>query len=159
MPTDPCRQRLGWFDILVLACRLAVGATLIWASLDKIVHPAAFAEAIHHYRLTPIVLLHPFALLLPMVELVAGAALIAGVARRGAALIAAFLMVVFVAAIASALARDLDISCGCFNTEGGHKVGLDLLWRDVLLLLAAVVPLLARRDPLSLAALKPRHRD
>ncbi len=94
-----------------------------------------------------------------MVELLAGAALVLGVARRGAALIAAFLMVVFIAAIASALVRGLDISCGCFDTAGGHKVGLDLLWRDVLLLLAAAVPLLAARDPLSLAALGRRHRD
>jgi len=156
MPPSP--RRLGWFDLLVFACRLAVGVTLVWASLDKLAHPAAFAESIHHYRLTPIALLHPFALLLPMVELVAGAALILGVVRRGAALIAAFLLVVFIAAIASALARGLDISCGCFNTASGDKVGLDLLWRDVLLLVAATVPLLAARDPLSLAALGRRHR-
>ncbi len=153
------RQGFARFDLLVLACRLAVGVTLLWASLDKVAHPAAFAESIHHYRLTPMALLHPFALLLPMVELVVGAALILGVARRGAALIAAFLMAVFIAAIASALVRGLDISCGCFDTAGGHKVGLDLLWRDVLLLAAAVVPLLAARDPLSLAALSRRHRD
>jgi uncharacterized membrane protein YphA (DoxX/SURF4 family) len=155
----PLSRRLGWFDFLVLACRLAVGVTLVWASLDKLAHPAAFAASIHHYRLMPIGLLHPFALLLPMVELLTGAALVLGVARRGAALIAALLMVVFITAIASALVRGLDISCGCFNTEGGHKVGLDLLWRDALLLAAAAVALLAARDPLSLAILGHRHRD
>lgn len=151
--------RPGRLDLVVLACRLLVGVTLVWASLDKLAHPAAFAESIHHYRLTPIALLHPFALLLPMVEVVTGLALILGVARRGAALVAAFLMAVFIAAIASALARGLDISCGCFNTEGGPKVGLDLLWRDVALLAAAMVPLLAMRDRVSLSALIRRHRD
>jgi uncharacterized membrane protein YphA (DoxX/SURF4 family) len=159
MPPSPLRQSRGWFDLLVLVCRLVVGATLIWASLDKIAHPAAFAVSIHHYRLAPIALLHPFAMLLPVVEFVTGIALVLGVARRGAALIAAFLMVVFIVAIASALARNLDISCGCFNTTGGHKVGLDLLWRDLLLLAAAAVPLLAARDPFSLAALGRRRRD
>jgi putative oxidoreductase len=159
MPLDRQRQRPGWLDVLVLLCRLVVGGTLVWASLDKLAHPGAFAESVHHYRLTPIALLHPFALVLPMVELVAGMLLILGLARRGAALIAGFLMIVFIAAIASALARDLDISCGCFNTAGGHKVGLDLLGRDVLLLAAAAVPLLARRDRYSLAALGRRHRD
>jgi hypothetical protein len=49
------------------------------------------------------------------------------------------------AAIATALVRGLDISCGCFNTDGGHGVGLDLLWRDLLLLLACLPPLLASR--------------
>lgn len=147
-----------WLDLLVLTCRLVVGVTLVWASLDKLAHPGAFATAIHHYRLVPLSLLHPFALLLPMVELVAGGALVLGVARRGAALIAAFLMLVFIVAIACALARGLDISCGCFHTEGGHAVGLDLLWRDVLLCAAACVPLFAARDRFSLASLR-RRRD
>ena len=53
-------------------------------------------------------------------------------------------LVVFLAAIASALSRGLDISCGCFNTDGGHAVGVGLLWRDLLLLLACLPPLLAR---------------
>lgn len=159
MRPDPGIPRRGWLDTLVLVCRLAVGITLVWASLDKLAHPGAFAESIHHYRLTPIGLLHPFALVLPMVELVAGVALILGFARRGASLIAGFLMVVFIAAITSALVRGLDISCGCFHTEGGHKVGVDLLWRDLLLLAATVVSLVAPRDPFSLPALIRRRRD
>lgn len=130
---------------LSLACRLLVGGVFIWASLDKVAHPAEFAKAIHHYRLVPYTLLHPAALLLPAVELLAGIALVAGWQRRGAALLCALMLAVFVVAIASALARGLDISCGCFDTDGGHAVGLDLLWRDVLLLVACLPPLLARR--------------
>lgn len=130
---------------LSLACRLLVGGVFIWASLDKVAHPAEFATAIHHYRLVPYALLHPAALLLPAVELLAGVALVLGWQRRGAALLCALMLAVFVVAIASALVRGLDISCGCFDTDGGHAVGLDLLWRDVLLLLACLPPLLARR--------------
>ena len=68
--------------------------------------------------------------------------------RRGAALICGGLLLVFLAAIATALFRGLDISCGCFNTDGGHAVGLDLMWRDFLLLLACLPPLLAARGGL-----------
>ncbi len=130
---------------LALACRLAVGGVFIWASLDKLAHPAEFAKAIHHYRLVPYALLHQAALLLPPLELVAGAALVLGWQRRGAALLCAFMLAVFIVAIGSALARGLDISCGCFHTDGGHAVGMDLLWRDVVMLLACLPPLLARR--------------
>jgi len=112
-------------------CRLAVGGIFIYASLDKLTHPAAFAEIIHNYRLVPYPLLHPAALLLPMVELVLGTALVLGLGRRGAALLATALLLVFMGGIASALARNLDISCGCFNTDGGHAVGLLLLVRDL----------------------------
>ena len=137
----------GWF---VLLCRLAVGGIFIYASLDKLTHPAGFAQAIYHYRLLPLALLHPVALLLPMTELILGLGLVLGVARRGSALLAALLTVVFMAAIAIALGRGLDISCGCFHTEGGHAVGLSLLARDVVLLALCMPPWLARHQGPSL---------
>lgn len=138
---------------LVLLCRLAVGGVYIYASLDKLAHPQAFAAAIDNYHLVPYALLHPAALLLPMVEFVLGVALVVGVARRGASLIAAVLLVVFIVAIASALSRGLDISCGCFNTDAGHGVGVSLLFRDLGLLLLCLPPLFARQDKWSLAAI------
>lgn len=129
---------------LALVCRLLVGGVFIYASWDKLLQPDGFAQAIYHYRLVPLSLLHPLALLLPMTELVLGLGLILGVLRRGAALLAAFLTVVFLVAIGTALARGLDISCGCFHTDGGHGVGLDLFGRDLILLLLCLPPLLAR---------------
>ena len=131
--------------VIVLLCRLIVGGIFIYASLDKLAHPAGFAQAIYHYRLLPTVLLHPVALLLPVTELILGLGLVLGVARRGSALLAALLTTVFMAAIAIALLRGLDISCGCFHTEGGHEVGLSLLLRDVVLLALCLPPLFARR--------------
>jgi uncharacterized membrane protein YphA (DoxX/SURF4 family) len=133
-------------DLFVLLCRLAVGGIFIYASLDKLTHPQAFAENINNYHLMPFPLLHLSAHLLPVVELVVGSALVVGLRQRGAALLAGILTVVFMAAITSALVRNLDISCGCFNTDGGHSVGLDLLWRDAILLLLCLPPLLTR-DP------------
>lgn len=133
---------MRWLSLL---CRLVVGGVFVWASLDKLAHPEAFARAIHNYRLVPYALLHPLALLMPAAELVAGLALVVGWWRRGAALLCALMLAVFLAAISSALVRGLDISCGCFHTDGGHAVGVSLLWRDALLLLACLPPLLAAR--------------
>jgi len=127
--------------MLVLVCRLVVGVVFIFASLDKLQNPDAFALVIHHYRLVPYSLLHPFAMLLPMLELIVGLALVLGVRQRGAALLSILMNLMFIAALSSALYRGLDISCGCFHTDGGHGVGLTLLWRDALLLLACLPPL------------------
>jgi uncharacterized membrane protein YphA (DoxX/SURF4 family) len=138
---------------VALLCSLVVGGVFIYASLDKLAHPGAFAQAIHHYRLVPYPLLHPFALLLPMAEIVIGAALVLGPGRRGAALLSALLLVVFIAAIGAALARGLDISCGCFHTDGGHGVGVGLLLRDLGLLLLCLPPLLSRDNGPSLSAI------
>ncbi|MHB8077944.1 MAG: MauE/DoxX family redox-associated membrane protein [Candidatus Krumholzibacteriia bacterium] len=150
----------AWAAALGLACRLGAGATFLYASLDKIADPAGFARAVFHYRLLPLALLHPFALLLPWLEAVIGVALLAGLLRRGAALLAAGLTVVFLGAIAAALARGLDISCGCFHTAGGHAVGVGLLWRDLLLLAACLAPLgLGGRDRWTVDALRARRRS
>ena len=135
---------------MILFCRWTVGLIFIYASLDKLLHPGAFAQVIANYRLVPMPLLHAFAGLLPVMEAITGLALILGWQRRGAALLATLMTVMFMAAIWSALARDLDISCGCFHTEGGHGVGRDLLLRDTLLLLMALVPLLVTNDRWSL---------
>ncbi len=126
---------------LGLFCRLAVGGVFVFASWDKLLHPAAFAAAVDHYHLVPYPLLHPMAYALPLLELITGTALILGLCRRGAALIAGCLTVVFMIAIGSALIRGLDITCGCFHTDGGHAVGISLLVRDLVLLVMCWPPL------------------
>jgi len=127
---------------LGFGCRLVIGGVFLFACLDKLQHPAAFAIAVDHYHLVPYSLLHPMAHSLPVLELVVGLALVFGFMRRGAALLAALLTVVFLVAIASALIRGLDISCGCFHTDGGHAVGISLLLRDLGLLALCLPPLL-----------------
>jgi len=131
-------------DYLELLLRFLVGGTFVYASLDKILDPAGFAQAIHNYRILGAGLLHPTALYLPWLELVAGMAMIMGLARRGSALLIGLMTLMFMAAIVSALARNLDISCGCFHTSGGHAVGMSLLLRDLALLAGAVALLLNR---------------
>ncbi len=131
-------------DYLELLLRFMVGGTFVYASFYKILDPANFAQAVHHYRILGVYLLHPMAIYLPWLELVVGLAMIMGLARRGAALLTSLMTLMFMVAIISALARDLDITCGCFHTDGGHIVGISLLLRDVALLAGAVTLLLNR---------------
>jgi uncharacterized membrane protein YphA (DoxX/SURF4 family) len=128
-----------------LLIRLVIGGTFIYASLDKIAHPEGFAQSIYYYRMVPASLLHVMALCMPWLELVTGLALITGFRQRGAALLIAAMLVMFVFAIVTALARDLDISCGCFSTGEGHGVGLNLIWRDSLMILGCLLILWQRR--------------
>lgn len=143
---------------LGLICRFAVGGVFLYASLDKLANPGAFATAVHHYRMVPLELLHVFAALLPMLELVVGLALILGFRRRGAALLSAALTIIFMVAIATALARNLDISCGCFNTDGGHGVGLSLILRDIVLLILCLPPLFLKDAGWGLDTLLAKRR-
>ncbi len=89
----------------------------IYASVDKILHPAAFAEAVYNYKILPDALINLTAIILPWLELLLGIFLVLGVWLPGAALLCNLLLVTFFAALVFNLARGLDIKCGCFITS------------------------------------------
>ena len=74
-------------------------------------------------------------------EVVLGVLLLAGIAVRPAALATAVLLVVFIAAVASAAARGLSIDCGCFGGGGpvppGQTAYAAEIVRDLALLAVA----------------------
>ncbi|MBC8366351.1 DoxX family membrane protein [bacterium] len=125
------RDRTYW--VLALLIRLVIGVTFIVASYHKILHPDAFAQSVYYYHMVPASLLHIFALYLPWLELVAGISLIIGCKAKGAAILTALMTLAFIVGLSTSLARNLDISCGCFGTDEGHSVGMSLLIRDIIM--------------------------
>lgn len=101
------------------AARLFLAAVFIYASLDKIAHPAAFAKDVYNYLILPDALINLTALVLPWFELFLGLCLLVGFWLPGAVAGAAGLLVVFTAAFAFNLARGVDVNCGCFATGAG----------------------------------------
>jgi uncharacterized membrane protein YphA (DoxX/SURF4 family) len=131
----------------LIAARLVLAAVFVVAGALKLRDPAGLASDITNYQLIP-ALAPLLAAVLPAVEIVVGVALLALGApwRRAAALCAAALMVMFTAAAGTALARGLDVACGCFGSAGG-AVGWTTMVRDLALLAAAVLVVgLERRD-------------
>ena len=126
--------------------RIALGVTFVSAGILKILDPAAFASAVANYRLLPHELINIFAILLPWVELVAGLGVLSGIWLRPAALILAFMTGIFVLAVTSALARGLNIECGCFGKIGGGKVGMQNLAISFVLFCIAAVLTVRTRD-------------
>ena len=129
-------------------CSLILGGVFIYASIDKISHPQAFAKIISNYQLLPAVLVTLPAMVLPWLELISGVLLAAGIFRRAAAGILSSLLVVFAIAISINLARGIKFDCGCFSTvttvSGSDPVGL--LIRDILLLIPGLIIILFPRD-------------
>ncbi len=106
-----------WFRRLALAARLVLGGVFLYACADKILHPAAFAEAVFNYQILPPQLINLAALIIPWGELLLGLLLLSGVWLPGASLGASLLLSIFIAALALDTARGLNISCGCFSTQ------------------------------------------
>ncbi|MBN4081414.1 DoxX family membrane protein [Caldithrix abyssi] len=126
---------------IVFFFRLIVGIIFVYASWDKIAHPAEFAKVIGNYHAVPFGLENMMALVMPWLELLVGIFLIAGIMVDGAAIMGILMMVVFIFAISQALARGISIECGCFSvTEtGGPKIGLQTILRNIVYLSMSLV--------------------
>lgn len=106
---------LSWF---AAPARWYLGVLFVGACLHKIADPRSFAVDIATYDILPLVLVNLAAITLPWTELAAGTLLIIGWRVRTAALLVAAMMLFFLAALGVALARGLDMSCGCFASQG-----------------------------------------
>ncbi|MGQ0843524.1 MAG: MauE/DoxX family redox-associated membrane protein [Sporichthyaceae bacterium] len=138
------RPALPW---LATAGRLALAGVFAVAGLSKIADPAASVRAVRAYELLPEGLETLVGRGLPAFELLLAGALLLGVALRLSAAIAAGLLAVFTAGIASAAARGLRIDCGCFGgggpTDNPQYAG-EIVRDAVLLAVAVTVALIGR---------------
>jgi uncharacterized membrane protein YphA (DoxX/SURF4 family) len=137
---------------LSIRAQLALGAVFVAAAVPKILDPPAFAHRIYNYRLLPGGAVNAAALVLPWAELLAGLALVVGFWKRAAAWIVGALLVLFLAALSTNLARGNPVECGCFDVKSQGKPRAELLsdmrWtiaRDAGLLLLAAQVLAATR--------------
>ena len=130
---------------LPTAVRITLGVVFIYAALLKIADPVAFAGSVAAYHILPYFASYLTAAVLPFLELVCGLLLVCGYRVKGGALIIVGMNLVFMAALASALVRGLDIDCGCFK-QGGAKTSPWLaLSRDALFLVMTLFVLRAER--------------
>jgi putative oxidoreductase len=138
-----------WWRRAVWAVRLVLAGVLLAAAVPKLADPAAFAAKLPNYRLFPDFAVNIIAATAPMLEVVAALALVSGRLYRGGVWLTVGLMAVFTGLIGSALARGIDLDCGCFGGAAqADPVGpLDLVRNIVLLGLAAFLAVDLGRRP------------
>jgi uncharacterized membrane protein YphA (DoxX/SURF4 family) len=131
------KSRLGAYFFLI--ARLLLGAIFIAASIDKIAHPAEFAKIVSNYHILPGQLVNAVALILPWLEAILGLFILCGWWLAGAVGLADLLLLVFFIAIAQAVARGIDLHCGCFSTSaaGPPQTGWYLARDMIFLMLGA----------------------
>ena len=153
---NPARV-LGW---LAVPARWYLGALFVGACLHKIADPGSFALDVATYDILPLALVNLTAIALPWVELAAGVLLLLGCRVRAGALLVATMMALFLAALAIALARGLDMSCGCFASQGAAEdpISLFTVARDVGWLALAAFVLAYDRGLVGLDGMRGRRR-
>ncbi len=151
------RNRDWWGHAwLALPARIYLGVVFLMACYHKVLHPDQFALDVATYQFLPLVLINIFAITLPWVELGSGVMLVAGWKSRAASLLVALMMAAFMVALASALNRGLDMSCGCFASSAVAEedaISFMTLLRDAVWLLLAVYVLYFDRRPIGIERL------
>ena len=144
---------MSWLvhPLVLRVSRWVLAAVMLFAAVPKLMDPPGFAQTIFAYGLLPMALVAPLALTLPWLEVLTALGLVLGVARRSAAALILFLMLVFIGALGFNLAKGNPVDCGCFGASKVHKTRDQRLFdmklamlRDVGLALLALHALLAR---------------
>ncbi len=122
---------------------LALGGVFLYAAWSKVFDPRPLVTIIWGYRILPAGPINLMAIYMPWLELVVGVCLATGLGRRGAALWAVGLLVMFEVALGINALRGVNVACGCFSAsaEETHNAWL-LVLRDLPMLAAALVLLL-----------------
>lgn len=124
--------------ILRRMLRVLLAAIFLYAGVSKLADVRTFASDVANYRMLPPIVVGAFAAAMPGVEVACGLGLLYGRTARAAALLATALLVAFTAAAVQALARDINIDCGCFGSVRAPVTVLTVA-RDLALVLAALV--------------------
>lgn len=133
-------RQQDYLAYLRLLARLAVAAAFLLAALPKIQDPVAFAASVQGFHVVGGELAGWIALVLPWLELVVGFGLLIPQLRRGSGSLILLLLLLFIGLHASAWARGLDVSCGCFG-ENETAAAPNYFWliaRNIALLAACL---------------------
>jgi uncharacterized membrane protein YphA (DoxX/SURF4 family) len=127
---------------ILLAARILGVLVFGTAVVGKLRHREEFIGVVANYRLLPESLVRIAAWLVIALELLVVLSLSSGMAQKGGAALAVFLLSAFAVAMTINLARGRkEIDCGCFQSSLRQKLSVGLIVRNVLLS-GALVPLL-----------------
>jgi uncharacterized membrane protein YphA (DoxX/SURF4 family) len=149
----------GWqcckaFPWLAVVARVLVGGLFVLAGFSKLLLPHAEVMALmQQYTVIPAAVIPLLATVLPWLELVSGTALLIGWFTTAAALVVGGQLVAFSALMVVVLLAGIPIEdCGCFGNVGLHETPLQVLLRDLVMLLLLITVLGRQRDLLALDA-------
>lgn len=121
---------------ITFAFRLVLGLVFIYASVGKILDPASFADTIYNYQILPDSLVAVSAIIVPWFEFWCAILLISGIFTRTSSALISLMLVFFIVALISVIARGLNIDCGCFSDSSA--VSWSRVLEDLALLLLSL---------------------
>ena len=137
-------------EYVLLICRIIVGLMFIVVGVGKIANPEEFAKEIANYQILPYLFVNITAIIVPWIELFAGILLLLGVQTKSSSIVIAVMTVVFTIAVIIAIAKGLNIECGCYSNIASQQVGLPKVLENIGLLILTFIIILSDNKKFSL---------
>ena len=128
---------------MLLLARFALSSIFFTAAVLKLRDPDSTLIAVFQYKLLSWSASGAVASFLPFIEIAAALGLWIPRVRLGASLLSLTLVLGFMMALGSAVARNLDVSCGCFGTSDLHTTAMRRFAEDAVLLALSAALLIA----------------
>ena len=122
--------------------RLVLGLAFIAASISKIADPIAFSNIIDNYHMSPIYINNLVALFLPWIEFFIVLGLLFDVYTESCSVLVILLLLWFIAILANAYFRGINIHCGCFSvdqTSGSSSDIISRIFQDIIFLILGII--------------------
>ena len=121
--------------------RMVVGITFLVSGFAKLLlPPEEFIQVLHSYQVIPEVLFSPLTILLPGIELLSGSCLILGFFTRAASIVILIQLGSFIALMSVVIFSGIELKeCGCFGSLGIQETPEQVIIRDAILLIMALV--------------------
>jgi uncharacterized membrane protein YphA (DoxX/SURF4 family) len=129
---------------------MIVGLMFIVVGVGKIANPEEFAKEIANYQILPYLFVNITAIIVPWIELFAGILLLLGVQTKSSSIVIAVMTVVFTIAVIIAIAKGLNIECGCYSNIASQQVGLPKVLENIGLLILTFIIILSDNKKFSL---------
>ena len=117
------------YTIAILRIYLAL--VFILSGLEKINDLSGFAQSIENYKILPIAFVNIAAIIIPWIEVIAGALLLLGINIKENSLIILILLIIFTSALIIALAKGLNINCGCQGAAYSQRINLAKIFENI----------------------------
>lgn len=153
-PVGGTRGAGRWLSAARALAEVALGLVFVVAGLQKLLHQDQFVTSIFRFDLVGPGAALLIGAVMPWLEIIVAFMLLTGTAPRAGAVLATVMLGVFTFAIASALARGLEISCGCFGGDQADNVSAWTLARNAGLLAVAAFVLATRQRTASGAGIR-----
>ncbi len=146
---------------VTLILRIFCGLLFVYSGFFKVLDLENFGRITAMYDILPLVFIPYTAIIVPVLELTLGLLFLSGYKIRSASLITMLLMLLFMVFISINIAWGKNFDCGCFELSYfgiKEEIGVPLLIRDAVILVAVMVLFYAKKHLFSLESLIEKIR-